>query len=75
MKKNKLDLDLHLPDAPDFISKPPRYSLKEMIKLSEPLLPFWNQLRRSNPDTGLRNSAPRNTEPFRILEDNIEKPN
>jgi hypothetical protein len=41
---------LDLPEAPDFISKPPRYSLWEMIQLCEPMLPYWNKLRYSKPE-------------------------
>ena len=40
---------LDLPDAPDFISKPPKYPLAEMIKLCEAMLPHWNRLRLLNP--------------------------
>ena len=38
-------IDLDLPDAPDFISEPPRYTLNEMIVLCEALLPYWNTQR------------------------------
>ena len=34
-----LDLDLEFPDAPDFISKPPRISWEEIFALSEAALP------------------------------------
>lgn len=34
------DYFLSLPDAPDFISKPPRLSMSEYIKLCEELLPM-----------------------------------
>ena len=51
---NKSDLDtldtIELPDAPGFISKPPRYELEEMITLCEKLLPYWNQQRYSKPE-------------------------
>lgn len=33
------------PDAPDFISEPPKYTLAQMIKLSEKMLPYWNKKR------------------------------
>lgn len=33
------------PDAPDFISEPPKYTLAEMIKLSEKMLLYWNKKR------------------------------
>jgi len=65
----KLDLDLNLPDAPEFISTPPRYTLAEMIKLSEPLLPFWN---RQRPHRLSQEEIP---EPFRFVDDEDIKPN
>ena len=39
------NLILNLPDAPDFISKPPEYTVAEMIKICEALLPYWNKRR------------------------------
>lgn len=36
---------LDLPDAPDFESYPPQYSVSEMIALCEQMLPHWNALR------------------------------
>lgn len=36
---------LSLPDAPDFISTPPKYTLDEMIAICEKMLPFWNAQR------------------------------
>lgn len=39
------DLILTLPDAPDFISKPPEYSMLEMAKLCESMLKCWNKSR------------------------------
>ena len=39
------DLQLILPDAPDFISEPPKYSLLEMIEMCEKMLPYWNKKR------------------------------
>jgi hypothetical protein len=40
------DVDiLDLPEAPDFISKPPTYPLPEFIALCERLLPYWNKQR------------------------------
>jgi hypothetical protein len=63
MTKKPLDLDLNLPDAPDFISTPPRYSVAEMIKLSEPFLPFWNRQRAQL----VEKLAP--IEEFRFIED------
>ncbi len=41
---------LNLPDAPDFISHPPEYSLVEMIELCEKMLPEWNIRRYSTPE-------------------------
>jgi hypothetical protein len=41
---------LNLPDAPEFISKPPVYTLEEMIRLCEKMLPYWNRLRYSKPE-------------------------
>ena len=38
---------LNLPEAPDFISMPPTYTVTEIIALCEPLLPFWNTQRYS----------------------------
>lgn len=40
---------LELPEAPEFISKPPTYSFDEIIRLSIPLLPYWNEQRYSKP--------------------------
>lgn len=39
------NLDLDLPDAPDFISEPPQYTLIEMIQMCEKMLPHWNKQR------------------------------
>lgn len=41
---------LNLPKAPDFISRPPVYSLAEMIELCEKMLPYWNEIRYSKPE-------------------------
>ena len=41
---------LNLPDAPDFISEHPVYSLTEMIEICEKMLPFWNAQRYSRPE-------------------------
>lgn len=41
---------LNLPDAPDFISEPPRYTAQEMIELCEKMLPYWNKIRYSKPE-------------------------
>lgn len=54
---------LNLPDAPDFISRPPDYSLAEMIALCEKMLPFWNKQRYSNPEPEFVGEA------FRLIDD------
>ena len=41
---------LDLPEAPDFISRPPQYSIAEMIALCEKMLPHWNAQRYSKPE-------------------------
>ncbi|OVE73428.1 hypothetical protein BVX93_01595 [bacterium B13(2017)] len=41
--------DLNLPDAPDFISKPPKITQEELIKQCEQMLPHWNKIRLQNP--------------------------
>jgi hypothetical protein len=53
---------LNLPDAPEFISRPPTYSIAEFISLCEKMLPIWNQQRYASP------MPPRKGEPFRLLE-------
>ena len=68
MTKRPLDMDLNLPDAPEFVSRPPRYTASEMIKLCEPLLPYWNRQREKFPPplpTG---------DPFRLIEDDLAAP-
>ena len=40
---------LNLPDAPEFISKPPKYTLLEMAAMCEKMLPLWNKERYSKP--------------------------
>lgn len=42
-------LILNLPDAPDFISEPPKYTVSEMIQICEAMLPYWNKIRYSQP--------------------------
>lgn len=45
---NLKDSDLlNLPDAPDFLSEPPHYTMNEMIALCETLLPYWNKQRET----------------------------
>ncbi len=41
---------LDLPDAPDFISEPPVYTVEEMIALCEKMLPYWNAKRYCEPE-------------------------
>ena len=41
---------LNLPDAPDFISLPPKFTASEMTKICEPMLPYWNKARYAKPD-------------------------
>lgn len=41
---------LDLPEAPDFQSHPPQYTLEEMIILCEKMLCYWNELRYSKPE-------------------------
>jgi hypothetical protein len=53
---------LNLPDAPEFISRPPTYSIAEFISLCEKMLPIWNQQRYAAP------MPPCEGEPFRLLE-------
>ncbi len=53
---------LNLPDAPDFISRPPEYTAAEMVQICEKMLPHWNRIRYSKP-------RPRYVgEPFRLLD-------
>ena len=53
---------LNLPDAPDFISEPPRYTATEMARMCEAMLPYWNKMRLANPP------PPFVGEPFRLRE-------
>ena len=41
---------LNLPDAPDFISEPPKYTASEMARMCETMLPYWNRIRYSKPE-------------------------
>ena len=59
---------LDLPDAPDFCSEPPRYSMAEFIALCEKLLPYWNKERYSKP------LPPFIGEAFRFVEDSDQGP-
>ncbi len=40
---------LNLPEASDFLSEPPRYSVSEMIQICEKMLPYWNKIRAAHP--------------------------
>ena len=59
---------LNLPDAPDFISEPPKYTASEMVRLCEPMLPYWNKIRNSQPP------PPFVGEPFRLHPDDCRRP-
>jgi len=49
MKYTVNDVDiLNLPDAPDFISIPPQFTVTQMAEICETMLPFWNELRLKN---------------------------
>jgi hypothetical protein len=54
---------LNLPDAPDFVSEPPVYTMIEMIQLCEKMLPYWNEKRYSKPEPEFVGKA------FRLIED------
>lgn len=63
-EKKKLNSDgITFPDAPDFISRPPQYTLAEMIKLCEKMLPFWNRERYKE---GSRYNKPVKMEEFKL---------
>ena len=53
---------LNLPDAPDFISRPPAYTASEMVQICEKMLPHWNRIRYSRPEPRFVG------EPFRWVE-------
>lgn len=55
-------LILNLPDAPDFISHPPRYTVSEMAALCEKMLPLWNAQRLASPPPPFVGEA------FRLIE-------
>lgn len=57
--------NLNLPDAPDFISKPPSYTASEMAQQCEKLLPHWNRIRALNPP------PPFSGEPFRLFPEDL----
>ena len=40
---------LNLPDAPDFISRPPAFTATQMARLCEEMLPYWNKIRIAPP--------------------------
>lgn len=54
---------LSLPDAPDFISKPPQYTATEMARMCEAMLPYWNKIRHATPP------PPFVGEPFRLRDE------
>jgi len=56
---------LNLPDAPDFISEPPKYTVSEMARMCEAMLPHWNKIRYSKPE------PPFVGEPFRLMGDDL----
>jgi hypothetical protein len=56
---------LNLPEAPDFISRPPSYPLPEFIELCAKQLPYWNQQRYAAP----RQLPP--TGQFRLKEEDL----
>lgn len=57
---------LNLPEAPDFISKPPVYPLPEFIALCEKLLPYWNKQRFATPPPLPRGDT------FKLFDDDCE---
>ncbi len=59
--------NLNLPDAPDFVSTEPQYSLPEMVQLCEKMLPYWNKLRYSRPEPQFIGES------FRLLEEPSER--
>ena len=40
---------LNLPEAPDFMSEVPKYTMQEMMEICEKMLPFWNKERLKSP--------------------------
>lgn len=64
MSLNEEDI-LVLPEAPQFISEPPKFTVNEMIALCEPLLPYWNELRFREPP------KPMIGEPFKFLPEDL----
>jgi len=54
---------LNLPEAPEFISRPPAYSASEMIELCEKMLPYWNQERYAQEEPAFVG------DPFSLAED------
>ena len=42
--------ELNLPEAPDFISHAPQYTMEEMARRCEKHLAEWNQARYSRPE-------------------------
>lgn len=60
IQNKKPESFLNLPDAPDFISKPPKISIIENIKQCEEMLPIWNKNRSKE----LEKEKDINWEPF-----------
>lgn len=54
---------LNLPDAPDYVSEEPRYTMNEMIALCEAILPYLNR------DRYTKKEEPVVGEPFVLLDD------
>jgi hypothetical protein len=53
---------LNLPDAPDFISRPPEFTASEMARMCEAMLPHWNRIRYAQPEPHFVGEA------FRLLD-------
>ncbi len=66
------DDKLDFPEAPEFISQPPQYSLQEMIKLWEKMLPYWNE-KRYQPGSPYLEAV--SFEPFNLYEDKTQGSN
>jgi hypothetical protein len=69
-KNFSADLELNFPEAPDFISEPPQYTVAEMILLCEKMLPYWNTQRYA---AGSPYLEPVKMEEFRIFEEEQPK--
>lgn len=58
-------LILELPSGEDFVSTPPAYSVIEMIRICEAMLPHWNR-RRFVESEAEGDALPPDAEPFRL---------